>query len=232
MSSLANIVFVALLAAAPPAPLATFESRYGDFTAYTVAGATPKVEVRFHGRRVFLAQAEEVELYRATPGNALEHIIVQLWSPGLNCQHSYALLTVRKDGSVVPSPVFGECHEMESARWLPDGVELQLSPRADGNAEVETWRFRAGKLDHRVVTLAPGTPWASARKTLFAGGWRAAPDPEATDARRPYPKFPEVSCGRGNDAECNARLQRAGEIIRVWVDWNTPELPVTGIHGD
>ena len=225
-------VFAALLVGAPAPPLATFQSRYGDFSAHKVADATPKVEVRFHGHRVFLAEAEEVELFRATPGNELEHIIVQLWSPGLNCQHSYALLTVRKDGSVVPSPVFGECHEMEGARWLPDGVELQLSPKAEGFAELETWRFRSGKLDHRVVSLKPGTPWASARKTLFDGGWQAAPDPESVDANRPYPKFPEINCGHGRDAVCSARLQRAGEIIRVWVDQDTRELRVTEIHGD
>ena len=230
MGTFANTVFLALLAGA--LPLATVESRYGEFSAHTVAGATPKVEVRFHGRRVFLAEAEEVELFRATPGNALEHVIVQLWSPGLNCQHSYALLTVRKDGAVSPSPVFGECHEMEGARPLPDGVELQLSPKAEGFAELETWRFRAGKLDHRVVTLEPGTPWASARKTLFGGGWQAAPDPEQAEANRPYPKFPEVNCGHGRDAACTARFQRAGETIRVWVDADTPRLRVTGIHGD
>src|SRR6478609_5423529 len=74
----------------------SLQSRYG------LLSAQPSVESKSYGiyldgRRLAVAEADDIRLYRVTPHGASEHIVVEAWSPGLHCQFRYFILTIEKD---------------------------------------------------------------------------------------------------------------------------------------
>jgi len=221
---------VALVLAQPGAATA-LHSRYGDVSVHEVSGAEAKVEVDFKGRVVFSAPAESAELLKAEPVDAVDQVLVQLWSPGLNCHDSFAFLSIHADGSVSASPVFGECHAFGGIAALPAGAQVSLFPAEHAESEDEVWRYAGGKLEKldALPHVKEGTPYAIARKQLLAQGWRLDASWGEGHAFRQYP---EVRCSHRRDLLCNARVSREHVDVLVNIDQFSKQLPVNSFDLD
>ena len=133
-------------------------SRYGDISA--VRRDEGAFVILLNTRSVAEVLASEVSLYRVTPQGDAEYIIMELWQPGLSCQHSYAMLALHAEGKTERSRVFGECTDLRRVSHVRGGVEVELRPVFQPDASktvLEHYLFFNGKVARqRVPPSVPG----------------------------------------------------------------------------
>ena len=122
----------------------SLQSRYG------LLSAQPTVESKSYGiyldgRRLAVAEADDIRLYRTTPHGVSEHIVVEAWSPGLHCQFRYFILTIEKNLSVQRFPSFGECQRLQSATYRRNGALVVLSSNGS-SPKTESFVWQGGRL--------------------------------------------------------------------------------------
>lgn len=75
--------------------------------------------------------------------------------------------------------------------------------------------------------LMLGKPYSANRDILLRASWR--PDTEGMDSRPLFKAFPEISCGTGYDAICQAVFLKDGQSLVLTVDQNKKYLPLVHV---
>jgi hypothetical protein len=160
-------ILVAACFAGPAATAAErVSSRYGDVSAARRDEGT--FVISLDARPVAEVFASEVSFYRVTPQGDAEYIIVDIWQPGLYCQHSYVMLALHAERKPRKSRVFGKCKEIIGASHVAGGVQVDLRPSVQADvskAGLERYLFSNGKVTRQRVPnrallnrkLGPGT---------------------------------------------------------------------------
>jgi hypothetical protein len=103
--------------------------------------------------------ASDLSFFRVAPLGDTEYIIVELWQPGLNCHHSYALIAVHTTRTAEMSPVFGQCTELHGASHLKGGLKIELRPAAQNvlsrDNHLQVYWFVKGKIARLPISRRP-----------------------------------------------------------------------------
>ena len=75
--------------------------------------------------------------------------------------------------------------------------------------------------------LTLGKPYSANRNILLRAAWR--PDTEGMDSPPLFKVFPEISCGTGYDAICQAVFLKDGRSLVLTVDQNKKNLPLVHV---
>jgi hypothetical protein len=99
------------------------QTRYGTLN---TAKNADTVDIRFRNKVVRSIDALDASLYRVTPKDQREFIVVDALTPGLNCHHVFVLVEVLANGNATASEPFGECKELQGVEFHGESPVVRL----------------------------------------------------------------------------------------------------------
>ncbi len=82
----------------------------------------------------------------------------------------------------------------------------------------------------KTLGLKLGQAYSINRDILLRTSW--TPDTEGGDRPPLFKAYPEISCGSGYDARCQAVFSKNGKLIELTVDQNKKNLPLVHVSED
>lgn len=141
------LAFLSTSAQTGSAGTVKIDTRYG---VVDVAENPDTVAIRFQGKVLSTVEALGASLYRITPKDEREFVIVDNFTSGLHCHHVFVLVELDADGKVSTSEPFGVCKELEGVEFHGDAPVIRLrEPYIPGQRKSSvsaTFEWRSGKI--------------------------------------------------------------------------------------